>query len=87
MLFGKRVGSFTQRAAEIIAGEFDASPEMRQVAETPMKAPASILDQIKVLDRRLSAVTSEARVVRLFLTAPGVSVITALSVASVFDDA
>jgi transposase len=27
VLFGKRVGSFTQRAAEIIYGELDGSPE------------------------------------------------------------
>jgi transposase len=87
VLFGKRVGSFTQRAGEIIAGELDASPEMRLVAETLMKARASILDQIKVLDRRLSAVARATPEVRLFMTAPGVGVITALSVASVFDDA
>jgi hypothetical protein len=64
-----------------------ASPEMRLVAETLMNARASILDQIKVLDRRLSAVARATPVVRLFMTAPGVGVITALSVASVFDDA
>lgn len=87
VLFGKRVGSFTQRAGEIISSELDASPEMRLVAETLMKARASILDQIKVLDRRLSAVARATPVVRLVMTAPGVGVITALSVASVFDDA
>ncbi|SDE95542.1 Transposase IS116/IS110/IS902 family protein [Paracoccus isoporae] len=52
-----------------------------------MKARASILDQIKVLDRRLSALARATPVVRRFMTAPGVGVITALSVASVFDDA
>lgn len=50
VLFGKRVGSFRQCAGEIIAGESDAAPEMRLVAQKPMKARASILDQIKVLD-------------------------------------
>ena len=34
VLFGKRVGNFTERAGESIAGEFDASPEMRLLAET-----------------------------------------------------
>ncbi|SDL73598.1 IS110 family transposase [Paracoccus chinensis] len=87
VLFGKRVGSFTRCAGEIISGELDAAPEMRLVAEVLMKARASILDQIKVLDRRLSAIARETPVVRLFMTAPGVGVITALSVASVFDDA
>jgi transposase len=87
VLFGKRVGGFTGRADENIAGELEASPEMRIIAETLMKARASILNQIKVLDRRLMAISKAAPVVRLFMTAPGVGVITALSVASAFDDA
>jgi len=64
-----------------------ASPEMHLVAATLMKARTSILDQIKVFDRRLPAVARATPVVRLFMAAPGVGVITALSVASVFDDA
>lgn len=86
VLFGKRVGSFTRRAGEIISGELDASPQMRLVGEALMKARASILDQIKVIDRRLSAIARAMPVVRLFMTTPGVGVITALPVASVFDD-
>jgi transposase len=87
VLFGKRVGGFTGRADEIIAGELEASPEMRLIAETLMKARGSILDQIKVLDRRLMAVARANPTARLFMTVPGVGVITALSVASSFDDA
>lgn len=87
VLFGKRVGGFTGRAAEIIAGELEASPEMRLIAETLMKARASIIEQIKVLDRRLSSTAKAMPIVRLFMTAPGVGIITALSVASAFDDA
>jgi transposase len=87
VLFGKRVGGFTGRADEIIAGELDASPEMRLIAETLMKARTSILDQIKVLDRRLMAVAKANPTARLFMTVPGVGIITALSVASSFDDA
>lgn len=87
VLFGKRVGGFTGRADEIITGELDASPEMRIIAETLMKARASILDQIKVLDGRLMAIAKATPIVRLFMTVPGVGVITALSVASAFDDA
>jgi transposase len=82
VLFGKRVGGFTGRAAEIIAGELGASPEMRVIAEALMKARASILEQIKVLDRRLSSMAKAMPIVRLFMTAPG----TALSVASAFDE-
>ena len=87
VLFGKRVGGFTGRADEIIAGELDASPEMRIIVETLMKARASMLEQIKVLDRRLMTIAKATPIVRLFMTAPGVGVITALSVASAFDDA
>ena len=73
VIFGKRVGGFTGRADKIIAGELEASPEMRIIAETLMKARASILNQIKVLDRRLIAISKAAPVVRLFMTAPGVA--------------
>jgi transposase len=71
----------------MVAPAFDASPEMRLVAETLMKARALILVPINVLYRPFSAVARATPVVRLFMTAPGVGVITALSVASVFDDA
>lgn len=47
VLFGKRVGGFTRRADEIIAGELDASPDMRLIAETLMKARASVLNHTK----------------------------------------
>ena len=60
---------------------------MRVIAETLMKARASTLDQIKVLDRRLMAVAKADPTARLFMTMPGVGVITALSIASSFDDA
>jgi transposase len=87
VLFGKRVGGFTSRADEIISGELGAAPEMRVIAGTLMKARASILDQIKDLDRRLTGIARRTPIVRLFMTAPGVGAITALSVASAFDDA
>lgn len=83
VLFGKRVGGFTRRANEIIAGEFHVSPEIRLIAETLMKASALMLDQIKNLDRRLMKSRRQTRP-RLFMTMPGVGVITALSVTSSF---
>jgi transposase len=86
VLFGKRVGGFTSRAAEIITGELGASPNMRLIAEALMRARATILEQIKVLDRRLMALAKVMPTVRLFMTAPGVGAIVALSVASAFDD-
>lgn len=87
VLFGKRVGGFTRRAREIISGELDASPEMRIIAETLMKARASVCDQIKVMDTRLGAIARESPTAKLLMTAPGVGIITALSVVSAFDDA
>jgi transposase len=87
VLFGKRAGGFANRAGEIVTGDLDISPEMRLIAEVLMKARASIVDQIKVIDKRLTAVAKATPTARLFMTVPGVGVITALSVASAFDDA
>ncbi len=60
---------------------------MRLVTETLMQARAAILERIKVLDRQVLAAAKRNSAARLFMTAPGVGAITALSVASAFDDA
>ncbi len=78
VLFGRRVGSFADRPGEIISGELDASPEMRLVAETLMKARTWILAPIKVLNRRPSAVARATPMVRLFVTGPSIAMITSL---------
>jgi transposase len=87
VLFGKKAGGFARRADEIITGELDASPSMRLVIETLMQARAAILERIKILDRQVLAAAKRNPTARLFMTAPGVGAITALSVASAFDDA
>ena len=87
VLFGKAAGGFARRAHEIVAGELDASPPMRLVVENLMQARLTILDCIKVLDRQILAVARTNATARLFMSAPGVGAITALSVASAFDDA
>ena len=87
VLFGKKVGGFSQRADEIVAGELEASPEMRLIVQTLMSARAAVMEKIKGLDRHLTAVARTHPAARLFMTAPGVGVITALSVASAFDEA
>src|SRR5918994_6601484 len=87
VLFGKAAGGFARRAHEIVAGELDASPPMRLVVENLMQARVTILDRIKVLDRQVLAVARTNATARLFMSAPGVGAITALSVASAFDDA
>jgi transposase len=51
VLFGKKVGGFSQRADEIVAGELEASPEMRLIVQTLMSARAAIMEKIKGLDR------------------------------------
>ena len=86
VMFGKKVGGFARRADEIIAEELSVSPELRTVIETLVAARRAILDRIRVLDRRVYAVAKENRTARLFMTAPGVGAITALSVASAYDD-
>jgi transposase len=87
VLFGKKVGGFSQRADEIVAGELEASPEMRLIVQTLMSARAAIMEKIKGLDRQLTTIARTHPAARLFMTAPGVGVITALSVASAFDEA
>tara|TARA_R110001632_G_scaffold39001_2_gene97824 strand:+ start:1036 stop:1524 length:489 start_codon:yes stop_codon:yes gene_type:complete len=52
-----------------------------------MNARASVCDQIKVLDKRLAPIARANPTVQLFMTAPGLGIITALSVVSAFDDA
>jgi len=87
VLFGKAAGGFARRAREIVAGELDASPSMRLVVESLMQARLAILDRIKVLDRQVLTTARTEATARLFMSAPGVGAITALSVASAFDDA
>jgi transposase len=60
---------------------------MRIVVETLMQTRVAILDRIKVLDRQVLMTAKMNPTARLFMTAPGVGAITALSVASAFDDA
>lgn len=86
VMFGKKVGGFARRADEIIAEELCVSPELKTVIETLVDARRAILDRIKVLDRRVHALARESRTARLFMTAPGVGAVTALSVASAYDD-
>ena len=87
VLFGKAAGGFARRVREIVAGELDASPSMRLVVESLMQARLAILDRIKVLDRQVLTTARTEATARLFMSAPGVGAITALSVASAFDDA
>jgi transposase len=87
VIFGKTTGGFVRRADEIVAGELDASPGMRLVVETLLSTRTAILERIRGLDRQVLATAKSNPTVRLFMTAPGVGAITALSVASAFDDA
>jgi transposase len=87
VLFGKAVGGFKRRADELVAGELEASPSMRGLVEALLRARAAVLGEIKEFDRRLLAIARAHPLARLFMTAPGVGCITALSVASAFDQA
>jgi len=87
VLFGKAAGGFANRTDQIVAGELDASPMMRAVIESLAKARAAMLERIKDLDRQVLAAARVDTTVRLFMSVPGVGPITALSVASAFDDA
>lgn len=87
VLFGKKAGGFARRAEEIITGDLATSVPMRTVIESLVQARAAILDRIKVLDRQALTAAKSNPTARLFMTAPGIGPITALSVASAFDDA
>lgn len=86
VMFGKKVGGFTRRADEIIADELSVSPELKIVIETLIAARRGILERMKVLDLRVHALAKQSRTARLFMTAPAVGTIAALSVASAYDD-
>lgn len=87
VLFGKSAGGFARRVDEIVAGGIDASPLIRDVIVALAKARAALVEQIKELDRQVSAAAKASSTARLFMTAPGVGPITALSVETPFDDA
>lgn len=55
--------------------------------EALIEARRSIIDQIKVLDARVRGAARQNAMARLFMTAPGVGAVIALSVASAYDDA
>jgi len=85
VLFGKVVGGFKRRADELVAGELKTSPAMRSLVEMLLRARSAVLGEIKELNRQLLAIAKAHPIARLFMTAPGVGAITALSVASAFD--
>lgn len=87
VMFGKRVGGFLRRAEEVIAGELDVAPHLRPIFEALVTARQAILARIRDLDAQVRAAARRSRPARLFMTAPGVGPITALSVAIAFDDA
>jgi transposase len=60
---------------------------MRGLVGASLRARAAVLAEIGELDRQLLAIARAHPVARLFMTAPGVGAITALSVASAFDQA
>jgi len=87
VMFGKRVGGFLRRAEEVIAGELDVAPHLRPIFEALVAARQAILARIRDLEVQIRAAARRSRPAQLFMTTPGVGPITALSVASAFDDA
>lgn len=86
IMFGKKMGGFTRRAEEIVSGELEAAPEIRQIVTALLEARRSIIDRIKVLDGKVRAAAKQNATARLFMSAPGVGAVIALSVASTYDD-
>jgi transposase len=86
IVFGKRVGGFAKRADEIVSGELDASPTIRAVVESLMKARADILVQIRTLDTKVRLLARGNANVRHLMTVAGVGVVTALGFVATIDD-
>jgi hypothetical protein len=76
-----------RRAEEIIAEELAVAPELRPIFEALVAARLAVLERIRELDTQLRAAARKSRIVRLFMTAPGIGPIIALAVAAAFDDA
>jgi len=87
VMFGKKVGGFARRAEEIVSGELTAAPEIGRIVEALIEARRSIIERIKALDAHVRAAAKHNAMARLFMTAPGVGAVTALSVAAAYDDA
>ena len=81
VMFGKKVGGFAHRAEEIVSGELATAPEIKAIVEAMMEARRSIIERIKVLDARVRAAAKQNTMARLFMTAPGVGTVIALSAA------
>ena len=86
ILFGKQVGGFSRRAQEILTGELAVAPALRDLVEVLMKTRAGVAERVAALDRMVLAAAKANSTARLFMTAPGIGALTALSVASAFDD-
>lgn len=86
IIFGKRIGGFSKRAEEIVAGELDASPTIRIVLEALMKARVDILAQVAILDGKVRSLSRGNGIVRHLMTVPGVGAITALGFVATIDD-
>jgi transposase len=65
VMFGRKVGGFTRRAEEIVAGELAASPEIKRIIEALLEARRAILDRIKLLDSRVRSVAKANATARL----------------------
>lgn len=87
IMFGKKVGGFARRAEEIVSGELASAPKIRTIVEAMIEARQSIIERIKVLDARVRVAAKQNAMAQLFMTAPGVGAVIALSVASTYDDA
>jgi len=85
--FGLKVGSTTPKTFEARVRELvEGHPTLETVAAALLAARAELLDQFKVLERRLMAVGRADPRVRLLTTVPGVGALVALTFTAAIDD-
>ncbi|MER8600873.1 hypothetical protein NKH09_23735 [Mesorhizobium sp. M1339] len=81
----EEVGGFARSAEKIVSGQLTAAPEIGRIVEALTETRRST--RIKALDGHVRAAAKQNAMARLFMMAPGVGAVTALSVAAAYDDA
>ena len=85
--FGLKIGPTTPRSFEARVRELvDGHPTLLAVAEALLTARATLITQLKGIEKRLVGFARDNSRARLLMSAPGVGVIVALTYASAIDD-
>jgi transposase len=83
LVIGKAKGNvYTTRVCELVADR----PELAVIVHPLLKARASVMSELSVLDRKVLELAREDKQVHRFMTVPGIGPITALAFRATIDD-